>query len=118
MQTLISALGQHRPPLGLLKTFGVTNTVISKSKEASMKRFVGVFCFTAAKFGAYGTICSIAFVTSITDALEPCAALPSLTKFSTIFHLPASSNAFRLSFSTSITIVDFLDGHATSPGFH
>jgi hypothetical protein len=28
----------------------------------------------AAKFGAYGKICSIAFVISITDALEPCAA--------------------------------------------
>jgi hypothetical protein len=34
--------------------------------------------------------CSIAFVTSITDALEPCAALPSLTQFATVFHLPAS----------------------------
>jgi hypothetical protein len=26
----------------------------------------------------------------ITGALEPCAALPSLTQFATVFHLPAS----------------------------
>jgi hypothetical protein len=32
---------------------------------------------------------------SITDALEPCAALPSLTQFATVFHLPASLNAFK-----------------------
>jgi hypothetical protein len=57
--------------------------------------------FTAAKFGAYGKICSIAFVTSITDALELCAALLSLTKFATVFHLPASLNAFRLIYSES-----------------
>jgi hypothetical protein len=32
-------------------------------------------------FGAYGKICSIAFVTSNTDVLEPCAALPLLKQF-------------------------------------
>jgi hypothetical protein len=51
----------------------------------------------AAKFGAYRKICSIAFVTSTTDALEPCAALQSLTQFATFVHLPASFNAFPLS---------------------
>jgi hypothetical protein len=44
----------------------------------------------AAKFGAFGKICSIAFVVSIIDELEPCAALPSLTQFATVFHLPTS----------------------------
>jgi hypothetical protein len=61
---------------------------------------------------AYGKICSIAVVTSITDALEPCAALPLLTQFATVFHLPASLNAFPLSPSTRITIVGFYDGQA------
>jgi hypothetical protein len=59
-----------------------------------------------------------AFVISITDALEPCARLPSLTKFATVFHLPASFNAFRLSPSTNIIIVDFFDGQAMSPERH
>jgi hypothetical protein len=63
----------------------------------------------AAKFGAYGKICLIAFVTSITDVLDPCAALPPLTQLSTIFHLPASLNTFRLSPSTHILIVGFFD---------
>jgi hypothetical protein len=72
----------------------------------------------AAKFGAYGKIFSIAFVISISDALEPCAALPSLTHFATVFHLPASLSAFSLSPSTHIKIVDFFDGQATSPGCH
>jgi hypothetical protein len=53
-------------------------------------------CVPASKFGAYGKNFSIAFVTFTTDVLEPFAALPSLTQFSTVFHLPASSNAFRL----------------------
>jgi hypothetical protein len=70
------------------------------------------------KFGAYGKICSIAFVTFITDALEPHAALPSLTQFATVFHLLASANAFRFSPSTIITIVDFVDGHTMSPECH
>jgi hypothetical protein len=38
-------------------------------------------------------------VSSITDALELCAALPSLTQSATVFHLPASLNAFKSSFS-------------------
>jgi hypothetical protein len=72
----------------------------------------------AAKFGVHGKICSTTFVTSTTDVLEPCAALPSLTKFATEFHLPASLNAFRLSPSTLITIADFFDGQAMSPECH
>jgi hypothetical protein len=71
-----------------------------------------------AKFGAYGKICSIAFVNSITSAHEPCAALPSLTQFDTVFHLPACLNAFRLSPSTYIAIVGFFDGQAMSPERH
>jgi hypothetical protein len=74
-------------------------------------------------------MCSIAFVISITDALEPCAALPLLTLFSTVFdlqaslntfrfHLPASFNAFRLSPSINILIVDFFDGQVMSPECH
>jgi hypothetical protein len=59
---------------------------------------------TAAKFGAYGKICSIAFVISIIDALETCAALPSLIQFATVFHLPASSIALPLSPSTLISL--------------
>jgi hypothetical protein len=73
------------------------------------------FYFTASKFGAYGKICSNAFFTSITVALKACAALPSLTQFATVFHLLASLNAFRLSPSTHIIIVDFYYGQATSP---
>jgi hypothetical protein len=46
--------------------------------------------FAAAHFVAYEKISSTAFVNSITDALEPCAALPSPTQFATVFHLPAS----------------------------
>jgi hypothetical protein len=72
----------------------------------------------AAKFGAYGKICSIAFVTSTTDALKPCAALPSLTQFATVFHLPASLNAFRFSPSTHNTIIVFFDGQAIRPECH
>jgi hypothetical protein len=63
-------------------------------------------------------ICSIAFVTSTTDALEPYAALPSLTQFASVFHLPASLNAFQLSPSTRVIIVDFFDGQAMSPECH
>jgi hypothetical protein len=58
------------------------------------------------------------FQTSITDALEPCAALPSLTQFATTFHSLASLSALRLSSSTLITIVDFFDGQAMSPERH
>jgi hypothetical protein len=68
------------------------------------------------KFGACGRICSIAFVISIIDALETCAALPSLIRFATVFHLPASSSALPLNPSTLITITDFFDEQATSPG--
>jgi hypothetical protein len=57
-------------------------------------------------------------VTSATDALEPCAALPSLTQFVTVFHLPASSNAFQLSPSTRIIDVVFFNGQAMSPKCH
>jgi hypothetical protein len=60
----------------------------------------------------------INFVTSTTDALESCSALPSLTQFATVFHLPASSNAFQLSPSTRIIIFDFFDGQAMSPECH
>jgi hypothetical protein len=67
-----------------------------------------------AKFGAYGKTCSIAFVTSITDALEPCAALTSLTQFATAFYPPACENALPLSRSTLVTIVDFFDGQVAS----
>jgi hypothetical protein len=35
---------------------------------------------------------SIDFVTSISDSLESCAALPSLTQFATVFYLPAFFN--------------------------
>jgi hypothetical protein len=72
-------------------------------------RFARAFYFTASKFGVYGNICSIAFVITITDALEPSAALPSLTQFATVFHLPASLSAFPLSPSTHITIANFSD---------
>jgi cytochrome c oxidase assembly factor CtaG len=72
----------------------------------------------AAKFGAYGKIHSIAFVTFTTDVLEPCAALPMLKQFATAFHLPASFNAFQLSPSTHIIIVVFFDGRAMSPERH
>jgi hypothetical protein len=58
---------------------------------------------------------SIAFVTSIIDALKPFAALQYLTQLATVFHLPASLNAFRLSPSTRIIDVDFYDGQAMSP---
>jgi hypothetical protein len=68
--------------------------------------------------GTYEKICSIAFVTSRTDALEPCAALPSLTQLATVFHMPASLKAFQLSPSTRIIIVDFFDGQAMSPECH
>jgi hypothetical protein len=60
----------------------------------------------------------VALGTSITDALEPCVALPSLTRFATVFYLIASSNAFQLSPSTNIIIVDFFDGQAISPECH
>jgi hypothetical protein len=46
----------------------------------------------------------IAFVICIIDAPEPCAALPSLTQFATLFDLPASSS--------------FSDGQAMSLGYH
>jgi hypothetical protein len=62
--------------------------------------YVALFLSTllnGSEFGAYGKICSIAFVTSITDALEPYAALLTHTQFATVFHLPASLNAFRMS---------------------
>jgi hypothetical protein len=72
----------------------------------------------AAKFGAYGKIFSIAFATSTIDVIEPCAALPLLTQFATVFHLPASLNAFQLSPSTHIIIVVFFDGQAMSPERH
>jgi hypothetical protein len=81
-----------------------------------MQCFAWAFYFTAAKFGAYGKVCSTAFVImSITDALEPYAVLSSLTQFATVFHLPTSLDALPLSSSTLIIIVDFFDGHATSP---
>jgi hypothetical protein len=83
-----------------------------------MERLVRAFYFTAAKSGAYGKICSIAFVTFTTDALDPCAALPSLTQFAILFCLPASLNAFQLSPSTRIIIVVFYDGQAMSPECH
>jgi hypothetical protein len=61
----------------------------------------------------------IAFVISITDALEPRAALLSFTQFATTLHLPASLSALPLSPSTLITLVDFfVDEQATSPGCH
>jgi cytochrome c oxidase assembly factor CtaG len=72
----------------------------------------------AAKFGAYGKICSISFVTSTTDVLEPCAALTLHSQFATVFHLPAYLNAFQLSPSTHIIIVVFFDGQAMSPECH
>jgi hypothetical protein len=87
--------------------------------ELAFQSYAWAFFFTAAaKFGAYGKIFSIAFVTFITDALEPCAALTSLTKFSLVFYLSASLNAFRLSPLSHITIVDFFDGQAMSPECH
>jgi hypothetical protein len=73
---------------------------------------------SAAKFGAYGKICSIAFVISITDALEPCTASPSLKQLATEFHLPTSLSALTLSPFTRNTIADFFKGQATSPGCH
>jgi hypothetical protein len=79
---------------------------------------LSILLLRAVKFGAYGKICSIAFVTSITDALEPCAALPSLKKIATVFHVPASLNAFQLSPSTRIVAVVFFDGQAMSPEGH
>jgi hypothetical protein len=72
----------------------------------------------AAKFGAYGKICSIAFVNSITDVLELCAALPSLMQFATVLYLPASLNAFRLSSWTNIIIAEFFGEKAMSPECH
>jgi hypothetical protein len=122
------AFGRHifvkaRPlfPLAMqevLETCWLTKTLISKSKEVPLLHFAWALYFTAAKFGAYWEICSIAFVISITDALEPCAALLSLTQLNTVVHLPASLNAFQLSPWTLIKTVDFFDGHATLPGFH
>jgi hypothetical protein len=61
---------------------------------------------------------SIAFLISITDVLESFTAFPWLTQFATVFHLPASLSIFLLSPSTIITIADFSDGQATSPGCH
>jgi hypothetical protein len=49
----------------------------------------------------------------IIDALEQCAALPSLSQLATVFHLLASLSGLPLSPSTLITIFDFLDGQAT-----
>jgi hypothetical protein len=87
-----------------LAAFGaLKNILINKDTDLIVKggvyvaRFVWAFYFTAAKFGDYGKICSIAFVTSTTDALETCDALPLLTQFAAVFHLPASLNAFQLS---------------------
>jgi hypothetical protein len=77
-----------------------------------------LMCIPTSIFGAYGKICSISFVTSITDALEPCAAIPSFTQLAIVFHLPASLSALPLSPTTEITIVGFFDGQATSPGCH
>jgi hypothetical protein len=57
--------------------------------------------------GAYGKICLFAFVISIANALELFAALPSLTQFVTVSHLPASLSALPLSLSTLITVVGF-----------
>jgi hypothetical protein len=71
--------------------------------------------FYGSEIGAYGKICSIAIVTSITDVLEPFASLPPLKQFATVLHLPASLNAFQLSPSTRNIIVDFFDGQAMSP---
>jgi hypothetical protein len=72
----------------------------------------------SAKLCAYGKTCSITFVSSIIDALELCAALPSLAQVAAVFHLPASVGALPLSPSILITIADFLDGQATLPGCH
>jgi hypothetical protein len=66
----------------------------------------------------HGKIFSIAFVTSTTDALEPCAALQSLNQFATVFHLPAYLNAFQLSPSTHNITVVFFDGQAMSLECH
>jgi hypothetical protein len=65
-----------------------------------------------------GKICSFTFVISIFNVLEPCAALPSLKQFATVFHLPASLSAFPLTHSTPIKTVEFFDGPASSPGCH
>jgi hypothetical protein len=76
------------------------------------------FTLRQRNFGTYGKTFSTAFVTSTTDVLEPCAALPSLTQFATVFHLPASLNTFQWSHSTNIIIVVFFDEQAMSPECH
>jgi hypothetical protein len=63
-------------------------------------------------------ISSIAFVFSIIEIFKAFAALPSLTQFATVFHLPASSSALLLSYLTLTIILDFFDGQATSSGYH
>jgi hypothetical protein len=52
---------------------------------------IGGFRTEKCSCGIRWKICSIAFVISITDALKACAALPRLTQFTTVFHLPGSS---------------------------
>jgi hypothetical protein len=49
---------------------------------------------------------------------QSCSALPSLTQFATLFHLPAYLNAFQMSPPTHTTIVVFFDGQAMSPECH
>jgi hypothetical protein len=61
---------------GALQNIMATKHSNLKFKGESMKRFAWAQYVTAAKFGAYGKIGSTAFVTSTTDAFEPCAALP------------------------------------------
>jgi hypothetical protein len=59
------------------------------------KHKIVVSFYIFAKVGAYGTICSIAFVISITNTLEPRAALPSHMQFApAIRHILSSVSLF------------------------
>jgi hypothetical protein len=69
------------------------------------------FCLSSllyrSKIWACGKIFSITFMNSIIDSL-----------FDTLFHLPVFFSALPFSSSTHITIIDFLDRQAASPGYH
>jgi hypothetical protein len=103
---------------GALKNILTNKDIDLKVKESVYVTLCSSIPLYGSEIGAYGKTCSIAFASFITDALEPCATLPSLTQFATVFHLQASLNAFRLSPSTNIIIIDFFDGQTTSPGSH
>jgi hypothetical protein len=103
---------------GALKNILTNKDIGLKVKGSAYVALCLSILLDGSEISANREICSVAFVTFTTDALEPCAALPSLTQFATVFHLPASSNAFQLSPSTHITIAVFFAGQATSPVCH